>query len=1207
MFAVFEDENNDDEVISIQDENNDQLESNQHLHHLEHNVPQPATTSSLTHRLNPSKVFSDSDRTENLPPSVMQALNNRRLLQQQGSGSSGSSGGNTRPTRTFGAVLSTHELENETNHNIHSESIQQQQRNDEEEEDHQTNPFDKYWNIQLPPKPSSSLSGAVSSINTSASTFGATNTSNLFNNNSSFMSSGSNVTNQRKKSLAASSSSISNNDHNTTRVSSMNTNSGEENQPLKVLQSPMASHLLSPSVRKAISSIYNENNETSISGSSSSSAKDKVSNQNVNNTFHIPSDSNITENTENNFIHHVHNTFGTRKRKSHLAKSLFTVFDDSAATSTENQTTVATSSENDYANEKEKYLFGDDTEDEEIIREKIPSQQYLSSTSPSSRKDMFVSSVTSPLKKRKMTTSLNTNIENPSQTLITNQEEEEGADQNPLDSSHSSLNISPPPVVFGSENAENILFSDHVDDTVENQEKPSSPHLLEAGLYTGRSRDRKSRIQNAYLESNPMQLSPIPNSVERNQDFATSRISHSPLLKYTIPSRGVDMNLSSFDVSNNSALNISIRERDEIIDQLNNESENDRKKIREMKVIVDKWERENSHLRNQTELYKKQYEELLNVVELESQSKNDEITKLHEQILEQNNAIQELQHTLNSQKDLMIAEVETKLLGIDKTVEALKSDIVQKDIQIDALERQNMTLQTQIEETHKSRSEAIQKSQSQQREYDMLSQKHESLVFKISQQEKKLEELNTLESEIKNLRNEISQRNDEKKRIRELETELQKAQLSLESQELLKEKIRDLESQLLAIETLTVQNEKLSSKTLELESLLKKWEQSFVDCTPADVDYKLKTINSKCSRLEERIQDLLIEKNDLSQHVQRLTSEITFRESDIAQLRSENQLLQDKLTNAEVKLFGAKKQLESATKFAHINDKEEAFSSNSAEDEKNSYYLQRITSLEQIIEEKDAIIKTLADKMESLQITVTDKQTSLETLEKEFERINTSRHEYKQKSEDLQQQVEKLQKLRDELENEIARYEQKLGRGEYNKDKVKILHMKLNPETEAKKSSSNDVERLKTENKLLNDELETLRQQLERSGTAIHNEQEIVKLKEENADAQRRITKLKEVFQKKINEFRKSVYLLFGFRVDVIETNRFRLSSMYAESPEDYLLFESDGNAMKLLSSEFACSIDEKIMKYLSQFRSIPGFLSSLTMDLFNKQTVFTQ
>ncbi|KAF0976308.1 hypothetical protein FDP41_004682 [Naegleria fowleri] len=408
----------------------------------------------------------------------------------------------------------------------------------------------------------------------------------------------------------------------------------------------------------------------------------------------------------------------------------------------------------------------------------------------------------------------------------------------------------------------------------------------------------------------------------------------------------------------------------------------------------------------------------------------------------------------------------------------------------------------------------------------------------------------------------------------------------------------------MAIETLNVQNEKLNTKTLELESLLKRWEQTFVDCTPADVDYKLKTFNSKCSRLEERIQDLLTEKNDLSQHVQRLTNEITFRESEITQLRSENSIMQDKLTNAEVKLFGAKKQLESATKFAHINDKEEAFST---EDDKNSYYLQRITSLEQIIEEKDSIIKTLTDKMESLQLTVTDKQTSLETLEKEFDRVNTKHNEYKQKSEDLQQQVEKLQKLRDEMEHEIALYEQKLGRGEYNKEKIKILHMKINPETEAKKSSSNDVERLKTENKLLHDELETLRQQLERSGGATINEQEIIKLKEENADAQRRITKLKEVFQKKINEFRKSVYLLFGFRVDVMETNRFRLSSMYAESPEDYLLFESDGNAMKLLSSEFACSIDEKIMKYLSQFRSIPGFLSSLTLDLFNKQTVFTQ
>ncbi|KAF0976309.1 hypothetical protein FDP41_004683 [Naegleria fowleri] len=596
MFTVFEDEENHDESHYHQEDAGNNLLTDSEQQTTRSGAPLGTT---LNSRSNSSKVFSssDADRTENLPPSVMQALNQRRLFQQQqqqqiqGSGtSSGSSGGSTgRPTRTFGAVLSSQSADEELNSNntLSSESIQQQQQhgNDEEEEDHQTNPFDKYWNIQLPQKPSSSA---------------ATNTSSLFN-NSSLTSSSHPHANYRPKSLASSSSTSNNQDHNTTRVSSMNSNanSGEENQTLKVLQSPMASQLLSPSIRKAISSIYNENNESSFSGSSSSSsAKDKVSSsnhQNVNNTFHtIPSEGNFSETNENNFIHHVHSTFGTRKRKSQIAKSLFTVFDDSEAnvgsSSTENQATSATFNEEGYANEKEKYLFGDDTEDEEIINEKIPptQQQYLSSsTSPSTRPDKFVS----PLKKRKMTTSLNATLENGSQTTVMTNQDREVTNQDHLDTSHSSLNISPPPVAFGSENdhAENILFSDHVNDA---EEKPASPHLLEAGLYTGRSRDRKSRVQNAYLESNPMQLSPIKHSVERNQDFASSRISQSPLLKYTIPSRGADMNLSSFDVTNTSALNISIRERDEIIDQLNNESENDRKKIREMKVIVDKLERE---------------------------------------------------------------------------------------------------------------------------------------------------------------------------------------------------------------------------------------------------------------------------------------------------------------------------------------------------------------------------------------------------------------------------------------------------------------------------------------------------------------------------------------------------------------------------------------------------------------------------------------
>lgn len=52
--------------------------------------------------------------------------------------------------------------------------------------------------------------------------------------------------------------------------------------------------------------------------------------------------------------------------------------------------------------------------------------------------------------------------------------------------------------------------------------------------------------------------------------------------------------------------------------------------------------------------------------------------------------------------------------------------------------------------------------------------------------------------------------------------------------------------------------------------------------------------------------------------------------------------------------------------------------------------------------------------------------------------------------------------------------------------------------------------------------------------------------------------RLKEAFKKTSTEFRDCVYNLLGYKVDRLQNKGglFRLSSMYAESPDDYLLFK---------------------------------------------------
>lgn len=99
--------------------------------------------------------------------------------------------------------------------------------------------------------------------------------------------------------------------------------------------------------------------------------------------------------------------------------------------------------------------------------------------------------------------------------------------------------------------------------------------------------------------------------------------------------------------------------------------------------------------------------------------------------------------------------------------------------------------------------------------------------------------------------------------------------------------------------------------------------------------------------------------------------------------------------------------------------------------------------------------------------------------------------------------------------------------------------------------------------------------------------------------------RLVEAFKKTSQEFREVCYQLTGYKIDIPCSNQYRLTSMYAESPEDFFLFQqSSGGEIQLLGTQFSETLQDLIDLYLQRQDSIPAFLSSVTLDLFNKQTM---
>lgn len=75
--------------------------------------------------------------------------------------------------------------------------------------------------------------------------------------------------------------------------------------------------------------------------------------------------------------------------------------------------------------------------------------------------------------------------------------------------------------------------------------------------------------------------------------------------------------------------------------------------------------------------------------------------------------------------------------------------------------------------------------------------------------------------------------------------------------------------------------------------------------------------------------------------------------------------------------------------------------------------------------------------------------------------------------------------------------------------------------------------------------------------------------------------RLKEVFHKKIQEFRAVCYTLTGYKIDVTTENQYKLSSIYAEHPDDYLMFKVRSQGEGRMQQYQNCSHLKQIFLFL--------------------------
>ncbi|XP_026742126.1 mitotic spindle assembly checkpoint protein MAD1 [Trichoplusia ni] len=189
----------------------------------------------------------------------------------------------------------------------------------------------------------------------------------------------------------------------------------------------------------------------------------------------------------------------------------------------------------------------------------------------------------------------------------------------------------------------------------------------------------------------------------------------------------------------------------------------------------------------------------------------------------------------------------------------------------------------------------------------------------------------------------------------------------------------------------------------------------------------------------------------------------------------------------------------------------------------------------------------------------------------------------------LRREAGKLRAQRDTLQLQLERIGEHAG--------TKILHLTDNPAAEAHKQVQLDYDAAQ-------EEIKRLKAALRDGGDSKACPEEIQQLKQQLESSKIKLKRLKEEFTSSAQEYRDVCYMLLGYKIDRTGHKNYRISNMYAESSEEYLTFNLDDDGIEMVHTDYSSTLGELVELHLHQHRSIPLFLSALTMDLFTKTTM---
>ncbi|XP_057272943.1 mitotic spindle assembly checkpoint protein MAD1 isoform X1 [Pezoporus wallicus] len=652
-----------------------------------------------------------------------------------------------------------------------------------------------------------------------------------------------------------------------------------------------------------------------------------------------------------------------------------------------------------------------------------------------------------------------------------------------------------------------------------------------------------------------------------------------------------------------------------------------------LQVEREKMQMELSHKRARIELEKaantnaRNYEreadrnrELLTRIKQYQERETEAENKLKEQ-MEMSKCYKKSMETMSKK----LQEKESKLAEANETITVLKGKIselqwskMNQEMQMTSQDSQKQELMEQLDVQHKKWQEACQQIQMLQANQSHLAeyeQKIKDLEQKLSQQEHDA-------LIVKNMKTELARLPKMERELRQLKEENAYFREMKENNGLLKEEVEGLQRKLERYEKVQAQ---LATVELENEKLLgklKSWERVDQSTglnirTPDDLSRQIVALQQRELVLKEQNSTITSSARILEKARVQLQEDI---------IRIQSQLLEEKKKREQHEALVRRLQ-----KRVLLLTKErdgmrailESYDSELTPSEHSPQLNRRMREAEEMVQKLHAHNTELEAQLSQVLEEVGNHKQRAEMLEVEMKILKSqectaeqSTIVTKEEIDTLRQKIEELEAERSKLEEQNRSLEMKLEKltvqGDYDPSKTKILHFSMNPASLAMQQRKEEHQQLQEAYERLKETVRVLEgggsipENLEGLGS-LQSSQEIAELKKQVESAELKNQRLKEVFQTKIQEFRKVCYTLTGYQIDITTENQYRLTSIYAEHQGDCLLFKassSSGRKMQLLENEFSRTIRELIELHLLRQDSIPAFLSALTLDLFSRQTI---